>query len=113
MNIRDLSNTRSSPFDLIHTYEDLQQACNEGMISNSLLQMTIVSLSYEAFAENDIDNCLILLNKMDPEYLKGDAILDMKNDEIFRQTVMYLAFKLTQIGLINGEVSIMQPEGEA
>lgn len=61
----------------------------------------MIELAYSFFKEDDLDSCLQSIGKCPPEYFKEGQYKQMLEDEVYKDTVIYLAFKLVQMGIVD------------
>lgn len=61
----------------------------------------LVELSHNFFRDGDMDACVQTISKVAPEYFKGKALDHMAEDATYRDTVLYLAYKFIQTGMVD------------
>lgn len=105
----------SDPFSTEETIKTLQKMHSDNVLSDIDLFKTYVSLAYESLRDGDVDSCLIYINHVSPEYIMDMAIVDMGDDVIFREAVLYLAKHLTLMGLVDVDDEMLKtlPEAKA
>lgn len=93
----------------------LAKMMEDGALGSIDFYKAMVSLAYESYIDQKIDDCLLYLNKIDPNFLMAVIPLDiMKEDPTFRNEVMFLAHKLIQNGLVDTkQLKNILPEADA
>lgn len=66
----------------------------------------MVELSYNFFKDGDVDSCIQMIGKCSPEYFKSKQLQHMQEDEVYKDTVIYLAFKFVQMGLVEAGLDV-------
>jgi hypothetical protein len=61
----------------------------------------MVELAHNFFREGDLDACIQTIGKCPPEYFKETQFIHMQEDAVYKDTVIYLAYKFIQMGMVN------------
>ncbi len=61
----------------------------------------MVELAHNFFREGDIDGCIQTIGKCPPDYFKEAQFKHMEEDAVYKDTVIYLAYKFIQMGMVN------------
>jgi hypothetical protein len=61
----------------------------------------MVELAYQFFKEGDIDSGIQMIGKCQPEYFGAKQLQHMKEDEVYKNIVLYLAYKFIQYDMVD------------
>lgn len=95
--------------------EALYEIRDNRMLDQDTCYKCLVELAYTSFREGEITDCLELLGRVTPEYYQNKQLDHMKEDEFYRDSVIYLACKLIQMGMVEVgyDVPATQNKGNA
>ena len=80
--------------------EDIRKT---GSLSDGAYHKCLVSLAYEYCLVDEDQMALVLLAKAPPEYYQTVQPQQMEVDEQYRDLVVLLAYKLIQMGVVDGD----------
>lgn len=75
-------------------------------MADDVYHKCLVSLAYEYILVDETEVALVLLNRPGTEYYEKVQSKQMEEDELYRQLVVLLAYKLIQAGLVEGSDSL-------
>lgn len=61
----------------------------------------MVEMAFNAIRNGDTESCAVAISKCPVEYFRGKQKEHMEEDSVFRDSVIYLAYKLIQLGLVD------------
>ena len=86
--------------------EDIRKT---GTLSDGAYYKCLVSLAYEYTMAEEDQMALVLLSKAPAEYYKTVQPQQMEVDSAYRDVVILLAYKLIQMGVVDGAEDVHTP----
>ena len=81
--------------------EALNEIKASNMLDQDMCYKCLVELAYTSFKDGDVQDCLELLGRVSPDYYKNKQFDHMSEDESYKDSVIYLAYKLIQMGVVD------------
>ena len=86
--------------------EDIRKT---GTLSDGAYHKCLVSLAYEYCLAEEDQPALVMLTKAPPEYYQTVPPQQMEADPQYRDLVILLAYKLIQMGVVDGSEEVHTP----
>lgn len=87
--------------------DSIDQMKKSGALDTDSYHKCLVELAYRFFKDGDNDNFVLSLSKCNPNYFKSKCMKHMEEDEVYKDIVIYISYKLMQCGMI--EADLAQP----
>lgn len=81
----------------------------DGSMPTDVYYKCLICLAYEYIQNDDHQIAIILIHKCPPEYFEKVQPDQVKEDKAYADVVTLLAYKLIQMGLVDGDVPLYSP----
>ena len=84
--------------------DNLNKMKAEELVDDALYFKCLVEIGYSFLRDGDLNACLEMICKCEPEYFKTTQIQQMHEDPTYKEMVVYMAGKFIQYGLVEAQL---------
>jgi hypothetical protein len=78
----------------------IQEMKDNGALDEDLYCKCLVELAYAFLKKGEFDDCVQTVGKCNPKYFGDKQLEHMIEDQVYREIVIYLAYKFVQLGVV-------------